>query len=49
MRDYLRGSDLQHLPEDVVQTYDDGTATHDKILYFGNRLVGDGVSGPTAM
>ena len=42
MRDYLRASDLQHLPEDVIQTYDDRTATADKILYFGNRLAGDG-------
>jgi hypothetical protein len=41
MRDYLRASDLQHLPEDVIRTYDDGTETEQKILYFGDRLVAD--------
>ena len=38
MRDYLRASDLQHLPEDVVRLYDDGSATADQVLYFGDRL-----------
>jgi hypothetical protein len=38
MRDYLRASDLQHLPEDVVRLYDDGTASADQVLYFGDRL-----------
>jgi hypothetical protein len=38
MRDYLRASDLQHLPEEIVQIYDDGTATRDQVLYFGDRL-----------
>jgi hypothetical protein len=38
MRDYLRASDLQKIPEDVVQLYDDGTATADQVLYFGDRL-----------
>jgi hypothetical protein len=38
MRDYLRASDLQKLPEEVVQLYDDGTATSDQVLYFGDRL-----------
>jgi hypothetical protein len=38
MRDYLRASDLQKLPEEVVQLYDDGTATADQVLYFGDRL-----------
>ena len=42
MRDYLRASDLQHIPEDVIRTYDDGTETEQKILYFGDRLVGEG-------
>ena len=42
MRDYLRASDLQKLPEDVVQLYDDGSATADQVLYFGDRLAGDG-------
>ncbi len=40
MRDYLRASDLQHLPEEVIQVYDDGTAASaGKVLYFGDRLV----------
>jgi len=38
MRDYLRASDLQHLPEDVVKRYDDGTEVHRSILFFGDRL-----------
>ncbi len=38
MRDYLRASDLEHIPEDIIRTYDDGTETTDKILYFGDRL-----------
>jgi hypothetical protein len=38
MREYLRASDLQHLPEDVVRLYDDGSATADQVLYFGDRL-----------
>lgn len=41
MRDYLRASDLEKLPEDIVQLYDDGTATADQVLYFGDRLVAD--------
>ncbi len=44
MRDYLRAADLQHLPEDVIGTYDDGTETESKILYFGDRLVAGGTS-----
>lgn len=39
MRDYLRASDLQHIPEDIIKTYDDGTEAQSKILYFGDRLV----------
>lgn len=46
MRDYLRASDLQHIPEDVIKTYDDGTEAQSKILYFGDRLVED--TGRTA-
>jgi hypothetical protein len=41
MRDYLRASDLQHLPEDVIALYDDDTASGDQVLYFGDRLVDD--------
>jgi hypothetical protein len=39
MRDYLRASDLQHLPENVVAAYDDDSASGDRVLYFGDRLV----------
>jgi hypothetical protein len=39
MRDYLRASDLEHLPEEVIQLYDDGSAAPDRVLYFGDRLV----------
>jgi hypothetical protein len=45
MRDYLRASDLQKLPDDVVALYDDGTATADQVLYFGDRLAGQGQPG----
>ncbi len=41
MRDYLRGTDLAKLPEDVVQMYDDETASPEKVLYFGDRLVSE--------
>jgi hypothetical protein len=41
MRDYLRASDLEHLPEEVVKMYDDGTALQSSILYFGDRLVNE--------
>lgn len=39
MRDFLRATDLQHLPEDVVRRYDDGSERNASILYFGDRLV----------
>ena len=41
MRDYLRATDLQHLPAEIVRLYDDGSADDDKILVFGDRLVRD--------
>jgi hypothetical protein len=44
MRDYLRATDLSKLPEDVVRLYDDGTATADRILYFGDRLANAGAA-----
>jgi hypothetical protein len=44
MRDYLRGTDLSKLPEEFIRLYDDGTETSDKILYFGDRLLKDGVA-----
>jgi hypothetical protein len=38
MRDYLRATDLAHLPEEAIQLYDDTTAARDNVLYFGARL-----------
>ncbi len=40
MRDYLRGSDLSHLPEELIAMYDDESARGNEVLYFGNRLAG---------
>jgi hypothetical protein len=34
MRDYLRGTDLSRLPEDVVKLYDDGTEVAASVLVF---------------
>ena len=45
MRDYLRASDLQHLPEDVVRLYDDDSASKDRVLYFGDRLLDKTATG----
>ena len=44
MRDYLRASDLEHLPDNLVELYDDGTAIDGGILYFGERLAKQDVS-----
>ncbi len=44
MRDYLRCTDLAHLPDDVVKLYDDGTEIEDRILYFGERLATNSAS-----
>ena len=33
MRDYLRGADLAHIPDDVVALYDDGTSIAGELLY----------------
>jgi len=41
MRDYLRASTLEHLPEEVIELFDDNTAASDKILYFGQRAAGE--------
>jgi hypothetical protein len=41
MRDYLRATDLTHLPDDVIAPYDDGSG-EGKTLYFGDRLVKEG-------
>lgn len=33
MRDYLRGTDLSHVPEGVVALYDDGTESRGEVVY----------------
>lgn len=33
MRDYLRGTDLAHVPDDIVRMYDDETVEHGGLLY----------------
>ena len=33
MRDYLRGSDLSHIPDDLVALYDDGTGAEGDLMY----------------
>ena len=38
LRDYLRASDLSHIPEEIIVGYDDGTADGKEVLYFGDRL-----------
>lgn len=38
IRDYLSAGDGTLLPEEIVGLYDDGTATEDKLLRFGDRL-----------
>lgn len=38
MRDYLRASDLSHLPEELIAMYDDDSSRDKDVLYFGNRL-----------
>jgi hypothetical protein len=44
MRDYLRCTDLVHLPDAVVRLYDDHTEVADHILYFGERCATDSVT-----
>ena len=52
MRDYLRASDLAHLPEEAIALYDDDTANSERILHFGDKLLlnaqvdGGGASRP---
>jgi hypothetical protein len=38
MRDYLRASDLSHVPEEIIALYDDGSAQGKDVLFFGDRL-----------
>jgi hypothetical protein len=49
MRDYLRASDLEHLPEEMVRLYDDGTEVGASILYFGDRLANEGAAPSRAI
>jgi hypothetical protein len=46
MRDYLRASDLTHLPDDAVTMYDDGTGVESDLLYFGDRLLSERTEVP---
>jgi hypothetical protein len=41
MRDYLRATNLEHLPEEIVKLYDDGTEVGASVVYFGDRLVNE--------
>ena len=49
LRDYLRGSDLSHLSEELIAMYDDESARGNEVLYLGDRLAGSlrGESKPT--
>ncbi len=37
MRDYLRGTDLSHLPNEAIALYDDGTANEGKPVYMPEK------------
>ena len=39
MRDYLRASDLCHLPDEAIALYDDESALEHRALYFGDKLL----------
>jgi hypothetical protein len=36
MRDYLRATDLSHIPEDIIRIYDDGTEQEGVLVYTPN-------------
>lgn len=38
MRDYLRATDLSHMPEEAIALYDDDTVAGHQVLYFGDKL-----------
>jgi hypothetical protein len=38
MRDYLRASDLTHLPEDLIGLYDDESSKVAKVLNFNDAV-----------
>ena len=48
MRDYLRATDLAHLPEEAIALYDDETMRGREVLYFGNKLAAKAGEGQTA-
>ncbi len=42
MRDYLRGSDFSHIPDDIVSLYDDGTEVGEGVeLVYQPSKIGD--------
>jgi hypothetical protein len=41
MRDYLRATDLAHLPEEAIALYDDDTAKASASSIFGDKLLHD--------
>jgi hypothetical protein len=41
MRDYLRASDLAHLPDEAITLYDDDSAKAAATLYFGAKLASE--------
>jgi hypothetical protein len=41
MRDYLRASDLSHLPEEAIALYDDASAIGARVLHFGDKLLNE--------
>ena len=46
MRDYLRGTDLSRMPEEVVALYDDGTEAVGDLVYVPKNLSGEkGLAG----
>jgi hypothetical protein len=45
MRDYMRASDLTHLPQEAIALYDDGTARGDRVLHFGETILQDTNAG----
>ena len=47
MRDYLRASDLSHLPEELIAMYDDHSSRNTDVLYFGDRLVASSEAQPS--
>jgi len=41
MRDYVRATDGRLLPDEMIALYDDGSATNDRVLRFGDRLASE--------